>query len=705
MPSCSVDVCSPYYRYLTPADLDAVACSAVPIPENEAERLFSLRETRLLDSDTSDPMFDRFVYLAKRIFNVPMAAVGLIDVNRMFIKAEAGLNGVTACPRDVAFCAYTILPHTSDVLVVEDATKDERFMNNVMVTGPTHLRFYAGAALIVDNVKIGTICVFDTLVRYDFSYKDRMNLLDLGQAVSTLIKERKCATLSYDKICAAMMTDMMHNVRTPLTAIDLATSMISEYPKVQKSKVDEWMVRTIVEKMCKDSEDPEGNKAAIDLKVAEMVQFCNASTNESPPDMIVIDNPVVVKDLQSAVGQLKVVVESSICLGQFIVQKAEKNSTLGASFTSCNVLKSINITRRTLVHMEYSSNIEWTVDSSRLDLGSEHICTPKAINFILLNTVEQLMSRWKCISFDISFMDTENGIEYESVLRVLEDIPMNPEGLWEHGLLIIEISLSGEIDVAQRSNPFMPENHLGFYSRDQVLKDCEGSSVHSINEASKSETLRYQLPCAIFVDTIPKDMGHLFVQTDFNMTPHDLDSCSVSSDPDEESTALASSLLSKLSDTKRLPFPTSKILSTRTAMPPLESPLYFSCPGSPRIRKDVKVAIPSFVSEPSTPREKILRVLLVEDSVSIQKLMSRWLKSRGCAVTVAENGKVGLHYMQTVEYDVCFIDFLMVSWNPATPIPPLLLFLCDSSWSIFPVIQPARLLVSHIYVLFPFCSR
>ena len=58
--------------------------------------------------------------------------------------------------------------------------------------------------------------------------------------------------------------------------------------------------------------------------------------------------------------------------------------------------------------------------------------------------------------------------------------------------------------------------------------------------------------------------------------------------------------------------------------------------------------------------EKKLRVLLVEDSLSIQKLMTRWLKSRGCDVTIASNGKIGLNYMLTQEYDVCFMDFLMV---------------------------------------------
>lgn len=42
----------------------------VPVPDDEVYRLNILRETKLLDSDQSDPDFDRYTSLAKRIFNV-----------------------------------------------------------------------------------------------------------------------------------------------------------------------------------------------------------------------------------------------------------------------------------------------------------------------------------------------------------------------------------------------------------------------------------------------------------------------------------------------------------------------------------------------------------------------------------------------------------------------------------------------------------
>ena len=57
---------------------------------------------------------------------------------------------------------------------------------------------------------------------------------------------------------------------------------------------------------------------------------------------------------------------------------------------------------------------------------------------------------------------------------------------------------------------------------------------------------------------------------------------------------------------------------------------------------------------------KPVQVLVVEDSVIIQKGMRRFLESAGCVVHTAINGKVGLELMTTLAFDVVFVDFLMV---------------------------------------------
>jgi hypothetical protein len=62
----------------------------VPVPENENERIKVLRQTRLLDTDTADPTFDRFTALTARLFDAPVALVTLVDVNRQWFKSRVG---------------------------------------------------------------------------------------------------------------------------------------------------------------------------------------------------------------------------------------------------------------------------------------------------------------------------------------------------------------------------------------------------------------------------------------------------------------------------------------------------------------------------------------------------------------------------------------------------------------------------------------
>jgi PAS domain S-box-containing protein len=130
-----------------------------PLPDNEDLRLRALYELSILDTPP-EQSFDDIAQLAMMICQVPIAVVSLVDKDRQWFKSCLGLNAAET-HRDVAFCAHAIL-NPQDLLEVEDATLDYRFVDNALVTGPPGIRFYAGAPLVTQcGLVLGTLCVID----------------------------------------------------------------------------------------------------------------------------------------------------------------------------------------------------------------------------------------------------------------------------------------------------------------------------------------------------------------------------------------------------------------------------------------------------------------------------------------------------------------------------------------------------------------
>jgi GAF domain-containing protein len=76
------------------------------IPDNEQSRLKALHSLNVLDTPPEE-RFDRLTRLAKRMFNVPIALVSLVDENRQWFKSCVGLS-VCETPRDISFCGHTM---------------------------------------------------------------------------------------------------------------------------------------------------------------------------------------------------------------------------------------------------------------------------------------------------------------------------------------------------------------------------------------------------------------------------------------------------------------------------------------------------------------------------------------------------------------------------------------------------------------------
>lgn len=160
--------------------------------KEELKRLQVLKSYVILDTER-EQAFERITGLAARLFNVPIALVSLVDLGRQWFLSNRGLGDVRETPRSLAFCAHAILAK-HQLLVVPDATKDFRFQNNPLVTGPPDIRFYAGAPLVSpEGYKLGTLCIISGEIRpQGLSEGEQDTLKELAElVVDAMVNRRK----------------------------------------------------------------------------------------------------------------------------------------------------------------------------------------------------------------------------------------------------------------------------------------------------------------------------------------------------------------------------------------------------------------------------------------------------------------------------------------------------------------------------------
>ena len=155
-------------------------------PQNEAERIALLNQYQVLDTEAEDD-FNDIVQLASQICETPISLITLVDSTRQWFKAKIGLDA-SETGRDIAFCVHAL--DQDNILVVQDATKDDRFFDNPLVTGEPHVRFYAGMPLVTESgYTLGTLCVIDHKPR-TLSETQLLTLRTLGKQVVKLLDLR-----------------------------------------------------------------------------------------------------------------------------------------------------------------------------------------------------------------------------------------------------------------------------------------------------------------------------------------------------------------------------------------------------------------------------------------------------------------------------------------------------------------------------------
>jgi diguanylate cyclase (GGDEF)-like protein len=146
-----------------------------------------------------EEMFDRIASLCRRVMRVQTATISMVETQRHWFKSHIGLEADQTL-HVAPFCVEVVAAGTP--VMVADASADERFSANPLVTEAPHARFFLGVPLVTpDGLTIGTMCVIDSAAR-EASPEQIDLLVELAALVVDEVELRRLA--DSDRLTGAM---------------------------------------------------------------------------------------------------------------------------------------------------------------------------------------------------------------------------------------------------------------------------------------------------------------------------------------------------------------------------------------------------------------------------------------------------------------------------------------------------------------------
>ena len=280
----------------------------------EEYRLAALRHYGILDTPR-EADFDDVVKMASKICGTPISVINLIDNGRQWFKAEVGL-GVRETPIDSSICAHAILQ--PGLFIIPDTTLDPRFVDNPLVTGDPHLRFYAGALLETpEGFPLGTVCVLDYKPReLDETQKAFLRLM-ANQVMKQLelrriIADERTARLHAEQLVeenATLIREGDHRVMNSLQLVQSVLSLQSRNATAveTKAQLDMASKRVLAIATVHKQLHLTGSLEAIDFD-AFLHRLCESLKSTAPERICAInvtaENAKLRSDLASGMGML-----------------------------------------------------------------------------------------------------------------------------------------------------------------------------------------------------------------------------------------------------------------------------------------------------------------------------------------------------------------------------------------------------------------
>jgi signal transduction histidine kinase len=198
------------------------------MPANEAERTLVLKQYEIL-LPIPDRTLDRITALAARLFDVPVAVIGIVDSDHIRLVSGCGLEApeIGFVPEYPAITMLRDAPY-----IVANTKIDTSPLTKTLAAEVKGMGFYAGVPLITaEGFNLGALWVIDRRPRV-LNEKEFASLQDLAYLIMnrlesslnlsrilTQIIRNKDATRKISLEQSEIISSMGHELRTPLNTI------------------------------------------------------------------------------------------------------------------------------------------------------------------------------------------------------------------------------------------------------------------------------------------------------------------------------------------------------------------------------------------------------------------------------------------------------------------------------------------------------
>ena len=206
---------------------------APPTPDaDEAARLGALHRLGILHTP-AETLLDSLARSAAAACGTPVALVTLIDQDRLWVKAQAGLEGLAEFPRAGTLCTTVLAAR--DYVEIPDARLDARTRDKSCVLGAPQFVFYAGAPLATpEGHVVGTLCVLDHVPRAGLQPAQRSALQELARATMQALLLRQAAHRTLQSSSEQMFRELSESCPVGIFHTDAQGHCIYTNPQCQQ---------------------------------------------------------------------------------------------------------------------------------------------------------------------------------------------------------------------------------------------------------------------------------------------------------------------------------------------------------------------------------------------------------------------------------------------------------------------------------------